>query len=506
MNDAKEVAVRLKGIRKCFPGTVANDRIDLEVDRGEVLALLGENGAGKTTLMRILYGMYQADEGELLIDGKPVTINSPHDAMNLGIGMIHQHFTLVPVHSVVENVMLGMDGPYDPAKVAREITDLGRRYGLEVDPHAVVRLLPVGMQQRVEILKAMIRGARILIMDEPTAVLTPRETSKLFDFAREFRAGGNSVIFITHKLNEVMEIADRITVLRAGRTVGSIRREEASESTLARMMVGRDLELTPGHPAQDVGDVILDVDSISVVSSRGNRVIDGLAFEIRAGEILGIAGVRGNGQAELAEVLRGLRKVEKGDIRVAGKSITNRNPLAVIAEGVGYIPSDRQKDGLVLDMTVAENLVLKGSWDVQFTSGCFLKMDAIEHNAERQIDEFSIKTPSVFTGAKALSGGNQQKVVVAREIAIASKLLVAVQPTRGLDLGATDYVHRVLLRERDEGKAVLLISTELQEIMSLSDRIGVMYRGSLLKVFSRENADIGEIGLLMTGVRGESNE
>jgi simple sugar transport system ATP-binding protein len=252
--------------------------------------------------------------------------------------------------------------------------------------------------------------------------------------------------------------------------------------------------------------VILDVDSISVVSSRGNRVIDELAFEIRAGEILGIAGVSGNGQEELAEVLCGLRKVEKGDIRVAGKSITNRDPLAVIAEGVGYIPSDRQKDGLVLDMTVAENLVLKGWSDAQFTSGCFLNIDAIEHNAEQQINEFSIKTPSVFTRAKALSGGNQQKVVVAREIAIASKLLVAVQPTRGLDLGATDYVHRVLLRERDEGKAVLLISTELQEIMSLSDRIGVMYRGSLLKVFSRENADIGEIGLLMTGVRGESNE
>jgi len=506
MNNAKEAAVKLRGIRKCFPGTVANDRIDLEVGKGEVLALLGENGAGKTTLMRILYGMYQADAGEILIDGKPVTINSPHDAMNLGIGMIHQHFTLVPVHSVVENVMLGLDGPYDPAEVAREITDLGRRYGLEVDPHAVVRLLPVGMQQRVEILKALVRKARILIMDEPTAVLTPRETSKLFDFVREFRAGGNSVIFITHKLNEVMDIADRITVLRAGRTVGSIRREEASEGTLARMMVGRDLELTSGHPAQDVGDVILDVDSISVVSSRGNRVIDELAFEIRAGEILGIAGVSGNGQEELAEVLCGLRKVEKGDIRVAGKSTTNRNPLAVLAEGVGYIPSDRQKDGLVLDMTVAENLVLKGWSDAQFTSGCFLNMDAIEHNADRQIDEFSIRTPSVFTRTKALSGGNQQKVVVAREIAIASKLLVAVQPTRGLDLGATDYVHRVLLRERDEGKAVLLISTELQEIMSLSDRIGVMYRGSLLKVFSRENADIGEIGLLMTGVRGESNE
>jgi len=506
MNNVKEAAVELKGIRKCFPGTVANDRIDLEVGKGEVLALLGENGAGKTTLMRILYGMYQADAGEILIDGKPVTINSPHDAMNLGIGMIHQHFTLVPVHSVVENVMLGLDGPYDPAKVAQEITDLGRRYGLEVDPHAVVRLLPVGMQQRVEILKALIRGARILIMDEPTAVLTPRETNKLFDFVREFRAGGNSVIFITHKLNEVMDIADRITVLRAGRTVGSIRREEASERTLARMMVGRDLELTSGHPAQDVGDVILDVDSISVVGSKGNRVIDGLAFEIRAGEILGIAGVSGNGQEELAEVLCGLRKVEKGDIRVAGKSITNRDPLAVIAEGVGYIPSDRQKDGLVLDMTVAENLVLKGWSDAQFTSRCFLNMDAIEHNAEQQINEFSIKTPSVFTRAKALSGGNQQKVVVAREIAIASKLLVAVQPTRGLDLGATDYVHRVLLRERDDGKAVLLISTELQEIMSLSDRIGVMYRGSLLKVFSRENADIGEIGLLMTGVRGESNE
>lgn len=506
MSNVKEIAVELRGIRKCFPGTVANDHIDLEVGKGEVLALLGENGAGKTTLMRILYGMYQADAGEILIDGRPVTIHSPHDAMNLGIGMIHQHFTLVPVHTVVENVMLGLDGPYDPEGVVREIKALGERYGLEVDPRATVRLLPVGMQQRVEILKALICKARILIMDEPTAVLTPQESKKLFDFVREFRAGGNSVIFITHKLSEVMDIADRITVLRAGRTVGSIRKDEASEATLARMMVGRDLELTTGQSARNVGDVVLDVDNISVVSSRGNRAIDGLAFQIRAGEILGIAGVSGNGQEELAEVLCGLKKVEKGDIRVSGKSIVNRDALAIIAEGVGYIPSDRQKEGLVLDMTVAENLVLKGSSDARFTSKCFLNMPAIEHNADRQIDDFSIKTPSVSTRVKALSGGNQQKVVVAREIAIASKLLVAMQPTRGLDLGATDYVHRVLLRERDKGKAVLLISTELSEIMSLSDQIGVMYRGSLLKVFSRENADIGEIGLLMTGIRGEANE
>lgn len=506
MSNVKETAVELRGISKYFSGTVANDKIDLEVKRGEVLALLGENGAGKTTLMRILYGMYRADEGEILIDGKPVTINSPYDAMNLGIGMIHQHFTLVPVHTVVENVMLGLDGPYDPGAVAEEIRTLGRRYGLEVDPYATVRLLPVGMQQRVEILKALIRKACILIMDEPTAVLTPQETDRLFDFVREFRSSGNSVVFITHKLNEVMNIADRITVLRAGRTVGSIPKVEASESALARMMVGRDLELTTGQPAKNVGEVVLDVDNIGVISSRGHRVIDGLSFQIRQGEILGIAGVSGNGQEELAEVLCGLRNAEEGDIRVSGKSIVNCAPLAIIAEGVGYIPSDRQSEGLVLDMTVAENLMLKGSSDPEFTKGRFLDMAAIEENASRQVQEFDIKTPSVSTRTKALSGGNQQKVVVAREIAIASKLLVAVQPTRGLDLGATDYVHRVLLRERDKGKAVLLISTELSEIMNLSDRIGVIYRGSLLRVFTRENADIGEIGLLMTGIRGESNE
>jgi simple sugar transport system ATP-binding protein len=456
--------------------------------------------------MRTLFGMVQADEGIVFVEGKPVTIRSPHDAMALGIGMIHQHFTLVPVHTVTENLMLGMEGAYEPRRIAGEVRALGKRYGLEVDPDATVRSLPVGMQQRVEILKALIRRARVLIMDEPTAVLTPQEAERLFDFIREFRAEGHSVILISHKLNEVMAIADRISVLRDGRVVGSLPVGEATERSLARLMVGRDLELVSGKPAEHLGETVLSVKNLSVRGDRGNRIISDLSFEIRGGEILGVAGVSGNGQEELAEVLCGLRSAEKGQVGLCGTSILNRNVSAVLAEGVGYIPADRHTEGLVLDMSVEENLILKESSDSRFASRGFLKLPEIGENGKREIRDFSIKTPSGGTRVKALSGGNQQKVVIAREIRLGAKLLVAVQPTRGLDLGAADYVHQVLLRERDQGKAILLVSTELPEVLTLSDRIGVIYRGSLLKIFPRGKADVEEIGLLMAGAGGSHEQ
>jgi simple sugar transport system ATP-binding protein len=505
----REIAVSLKGITKYFPGTIANDHVDLEVRKGEVLALLGENGAGKTTLMKILYGMYQPDAGDILIKGRNVSIRSPHDAMQLGVGMIHQHFTLIPVHNVVENIILGMK-PRKGKKlnfdnVAEDIRELGKKYGLEVDPHALIRQLPVGMQQRVEILKALYRQAEVLIMDEPTAVLTPQETERLFSFVREFTSSGNAVIFITHKLNEVMEIADRVTVMRDGKLAGSVQTSEANEEILAEMMVGAELELTTGERKSRSGKALLYVESISVRGDRGNLVLDDLSLEVREGEIFGIAGVSGNGQEELAETICGLRHIEKGAITLGDTDICNRNSLCMIREGIGYIPADRHLEGLVLDMSVEENLILKNPSDHLFSRKGVLDPRKIRKNAKDLIGSFSIKAPSPATRVKALSGGNQQKVVVAREIMIGTRLLVAVQPIRGLDLGASDYVHKMLLEEREKGKAILLISTELSEIMTMSDRIGVIYRGSLLRVFDREEADINEIGLLMAGVTGERN-
>jgi len=503
-------AVSLKKITKSFPGTLANDEVSLIVEPGEVLALLGENGAGKTTLMKILYGMYQPDEGEIFIQGRKVTIRSPHDAMSNGIGMIHQHFMLIPVHTVVENIVLGLRSDSGKScrikEAAQEISRLGRQYGLEVDPYALVRQLPVGMQQRVEILKALYRGARILIMDEPTAVLTPQETSRLFEFVREFTDAGNSVIFITHKLNEVMEIADRVNVMRDGRMVGSLRKEEADENVLATMMVGRELQLTTGERDKLPGKTpVLEVKGLYVKSNRGNMALEDLSLQIREGEIFGIAGVSGNGQEELAETLCGLRRKESGEILLSGIQISGQNALSMIREGIGYIPADRHLEGLVLDMSVEENLVLKNHGEEGLSRQGILFWKNIRDLARKKVKDFSIKTPGPGTRVKALSGGNQQKVVVAREIMIGTRCLVAVQPTRGLDLGAADYVHKVLMEERSKGKAILLISTELSEVMTLSDRIGVIYGGRILRTFDREDADIEKVGLLMAGINGDKN-
>ena len=497
-------ALALRGISKAFPGVLANSDVTLSVGEGEVRALLGENGAGKSTLVKILYGLYQPDSGSIEVDGRTVSIRSPRDAMTLGIGMIHQHFTLVPVHTVWENVVLGLapnDGkPLSRHAAAAEIDALGKKYGLEVDPFARIDQLSVGMQQKVEILKALYRRARILVLDEPTAVLTPGEAENLFSFLREFRTSGNTVLFITHKLAEVFAVADSVTVLRGGRNAGDFRVSDASESDLVTCMVGRELVLTEGKPAGSPGNVVLDVRALSILGDRGNRVVDTLSLSVREGEILGIAGVSGNGQEELADVLCGLRIPESGEVLLDGRSIRSGVPEAAFQAGTGYIPADRHREGLVLDMTVEENLILKNL--SAYSRFGFLRTKKVRENAERLINQFGIKTPSPAAKVKGLSGGNQQKIVAAREIEAGSRLLVAVQPTRGLDLGAADHVHRTLLDERDRGKAVFLVSTELSEVLKLSDRIAVIFRGRILGEFKRSEASVEKIGMLLAGGMG----
>lgn len=498
-----EIFATMNNITKIFPGVIANNDIDLTIKKGEVLSLLGENGAGKTTLMKILYGMHQADEGEISIKGKKVNISSPQKAMELGIGMIHQHFTLVPVHSVAENILLTLDEPYNLKSIARKITEIGEKYELEVDPYAIIREMPVGHQQRVEIIKAIMGDTELLIMDEPTAVLTPQETEKLFKFVREYRSEGNSVIFITHKLNEVMEISDRVAVLRDGEKVGDLNISEATERKLTKMMVGREFDLKVAEASDSTGKEVLEVNNISVKSNKGNRIINQLSLKIKAGEIYGLAGVSGNGQIELAEAIIGLRNVDKGEIFLENKDITNEEVIDSIKNGIGYIPADRQKEGLVLDMTVEENIILKSLHDSNIVNKGWLIKNKISDIAENKIKAYSIKTSSKDATVRSLSGGNQQKVVISRELSIGSKLLIATQPTRGLDLGAANYVRESLINERDEGKAILLISNELSEILELSDRIGVIYEGEILAEFNKEEADVDQIGLLMTGIRGD---
>ncbi len=509
-SEDRDIVVEMTGITKYFPGVLALDKVNLHIKKSEVLALLGENGAGKSTLMRILYGMYRPDEGQIRVNGRIVNIESPRDAMKLGIGMIHQHFTLVPVHSVVENVILGAitdpRGSFSIEETAKEIKRLGETYGLEVDPFATVNQLPVEMQQRVEILKALYRGANVLIMDEPTAVLTPQSTEMLFNFIRDFRKAGNSVIFISHKLNEVLEIADRIAVLRSGRVVGEVPREKATEQELARMMVGHELgeiKLKAENNTSGKKEPILCIENLKVRGNLGHLAVDSLNLEIFAGEIHGIAGVSGNGQDELTEALYGLRPVSEGNIFLNGTPLTKCKTRNIIDLGVGYIPADRHKEGLVLDMSVEENLVLKGFDLSPFSRKGILQEGSIRQYATQVIESYAIKTPTPDTPVRYLSGGNQQKVVIAREIAVARFLLIAVQPTRGLDIGSTEYVHQILLKARNEGKGVLLISTELSEILSLSDRISVIYRGRILKTLDRRDVNIDEIGLLMMGVTTE---
>jgi simple sugar transport system ATP-binding protein len=502
----------MEGITKRFPGVLANNRISLECRRGEVLGLLGENGAGKTTLMNILYGLCQPDGGQVFINGEPVKIESPAKAIRLGIGMVHQHFMLVPPLTVTENIMLGQESlvgrtkafgglaVLDRRTAAARIQDLSQQYGLQVDPNAYIKDLPVGAQQRAEIVKALYRQADILILDEPTAVLTPQEADELFVIMRSMVRQGKSIIFITHKLREVFAVADRISVMRAGQMVGTVKPAEATREVLAEMMVGRKVILIIDKAEAHPREPVLQLADLCVLDDRRHMAVDGVSLEVRAGEILGIAGVQGNGQTELAEALTGLRKVEDGRVMLLGEEITHAKPREIIEAGVAHVPEDRHKHGLVLTFPVRDNIVLCTYYCSPFANGIELNYPQIADQAERLVHMFDVRTPSIETSAGSLSGGNQQKVIVARELSRPIKLLIANQPTRGLDVGSIEFIHGRILDARDKGAAVLLVSAELDEIMSLSDRIAVMYKGRILATLDAEAATREQLGLLMAGV------
>jgi ABC-type uncharacterized transport system ATPase subunit len=495
--------LKVQNITKRFPGVLANDQISFTLEKGEIHAFLGENGAGKSTLMNILYGLYSQDEGEIFVNGQKVEIDEPRDAIDLGIGMVHQHFQLVPPLTVTENMMLGAEvrnGPFlDRRKAAAQIRALSDQYGLQVEPHAVVGTLPVGVQQRVELLKTLYREADILILDEPTAVLTPQEADELFVILKGLVAQGKSIIFITHKLKEVLSVADRITVLRAGRVVGTTTPAETSEAQLATLMVGREVILTVEKEGAELGDVVLQVTGLRALDDRFRDALNGVSFDLYAGEILGIAGVQGNGQTELVEVLTGLRHAIGGHVVMMGQDMTNRSPREITEDGVAHIPEDRQKDGLVLSYPILDNLVLNTYYLPPFAQGMLVDERAIIARAEELVGTFDVRTPSIYLPASNLSGGNQQKVIVARELSRPVKLLIAAQPTRGLDVGSIEFIHGEIVKMRGRGAAVLLVSAELDEIMALSDRIAVMFEGRVVAVLSREAATRERLGLLMAG-------
>jgi len=506
MSDAP--ILELRSITKRFPGVVADDAVDLDLLPGEVHALLGENGAGKSTLMNVVYGLYKPDEGEILIKGKPVAFGSPREAIKHGIGMVHQHFMLIPVMTVAENIVLasepthaGLLLDYDTA--AKKVRELSERFGLAVDPGARVENIGVGQEQRVEILKALYRGADILILDEPTAVLTPQEALELFEILRGLQAQGKSIVFISHKLKEVLEIADRITVLRRGKKISTIPRQGATETGLARMMVGREVLLRVEKKPAQPGDAMLEVEDLHVLDDRGLEVVRGLSFEVRAGEIVGLAGVDGNGQTELVDALGGLRRASAGAIRVGGKDVTRVSTRRVLDLGVGHIPEDRQRRGLVLEFSLAENLALHDYDEEPNSRWGWLFPHVLITRARKLLSEFDVRGGRPQTHASALSGGNQQKVVIAREVARDPNVLLAAQPTRGLDVGAIEYVHSRLVDVRDEGKAVLLVSLELDEIRSLADRILVIYEGQIVAEYGPD-VDEEELGVAMTGGRREA--
>ena len=501
--------LELRGITKRFPGVIACDDVSLAVPPGQVLALLGENGAGKTTLMNVLYGLYQPDEGEIIIDGNAVTFADPGDAIAAGIGMVHQHFMLVPVFTVTENVMLGVEttkGPFgrlDEAAARERIVALSDKHNLHIDPDAIVEDLPVGVRQRVEIIKTLYRESEILILDEPTAVLTPQEASELFDIVHSLAEGGTSIIFITHKLNEVLEIADQITVLRGGKVVGSTSPEQATENSLARMMVGRDVQLVVDKKPAEPGAPVLEITDLVVHDERGHAAVDMLDLQVHAGEIVAVAGVHGNGQTELVQAITGLREPDSGSITISGVDVRG-GPREIYKAGVAHVPEDRLEDGLVVDFTVAENLVLDSYWAPPYSGQVNLHRDVIAATAEQRVEDFDIRTPSIFNPVGHLSGGNQQKVIAAREFTRPDvKLVIASQPTRGLDVGSIEYIHRRIVEQRDAGAAVLIVSSELEEVVSLGDRIAVMYQGKIVKTLAPAEATLERLGLLMGGAHPE---
>ncbi|NJL06167.1 MAG: ABC transporter ATP-binding protein [Chloroflexaceae bacterium] len=499
----RPIVLEARGITKRFPGVIANNNVSLRLHKGENLALLGENGAGKSTLMNILYGLYQQDEGEILVSGQPVRVDTPHEAIALGIGMVHQHFQLVPVMTVTENIMLGAEvlrGPFlDRRRAEQQIREISRQHGLDVEPHALVADLPVGAQQRVEIIKALYRNADILILDEPTAVLTPQEADDLFKVMRSLTDQGTSIIFITHKLREVLTYADRIVVLRAGKVVGETTPAEASEASLAAMMVGRDVILQvdkqPPHPRE----VVLKISDLRVYDDRQILAVDGVDLEVRAGETLGVAGVQGNGQTELVAAIAGLRPLATGSIEVLGQQIGGNPPRTITELGVAHVPEDRQRDGIVKVYPLTDNSVLETYYQPPFAQWIVRQEQAVTRYAEQLVRDFDVRTPSVHVNASALSGGNQQKLIIAREFTRPIKLLIAAQPTRGVDVGSIEFIHKQIVRKRDEGCAVLLVSAELDEILALSDRIAVMYHGKIIAVLEAGTATREQIGLLMAG-------
>jgi ABC-type uncharacterized transport system ATPase subunit len=510
MVDDERPVLELRGVTKQFPGVLANDHIDFDLRRGEVHALLGENGAGKSTLMNILYGLYHPDEGEIRIKGEPARINSPKDAIARGIGMVHQHFMLIPVMTVAENIVLASEPTHagvmlDYSAANRRVEDLARTFNFAIDPRARVENIGVGQQQRVEILKALYRNADILILDEPTAVLTPQEAGELFEILETLKREGVSIIFISHKLNEVLEVADRITVLRRGKKVDTVPREGATEEGLARMMVGREVLLRVEKAPATPGEPFLEVEDVHVLDDRGLEAVKGVTFDVRAGEIVGLAGVDGNGQSEVVEAVSGLRRPSSGRIRLGGHDVTGASAHTILDLGLGHIPEDRQRRGLVLNFSLAENLALHDFDKEPNSRFGWLFPRRIVERARGLLKQFDVRGGGPQTLASALSGGNQQKVVLAREIARDPRVLIAAQPTRGLDVGAIEFVHQRLIEARDSGEAVLLVSLELEEILSLSDRILVIYEGRIVAEYPPDVTE-EELGIAMTGGRGRGEQ
>ena len=502
-------AIEMLNITKKFPGIIANDNITLQLKKGEIHALLGENGAGKSTLMSVLFGLYQPEEGTIKKDGQVVSIKNPNDANDLGIGMVHQHFKLVEVFSVLDNIILGVEptkGPFLKKDEARKkVVALSEKYGLKVDPDAMVEDITVGMQQRTEILKMLYRDNEILIFDEPTAVLTPQEIDELMEIMRGLRAEGKSILFITHKLNEIMAVADRCTVLRKGRYIGTVDVAHTTKEELSKMMVGRDVDFVVHKEPAKPGDVVLDVKDLTVASKvHKNNAVKNVSFQVRAGEIVCIAGIDGNGQSELVYGLTGIEPVVSGAITFKGQDITSAPIRKRSVSGISHIPEDRHKYGLVLDYTLEDNMVLQRYFEPEFVRAGFMKRKAIRSYAERLIEQYDIRSgQGPITIARSMSGGNQQKAIVAREIDKDPELLIAVQPTRGLDVGAIEHIHSQIVAQRDAGKAVLLVSLELDEVMSLSDRILVMYEGEIVGELDPKTTTVEEMGLYMSGAKRE---
>lgn len=503
-----DYVIEMLNIRKEFPGIVANDNITLQVKKGEIHALLGENGAGKSTLMNVLFGLYQPEKGEIKVNGKTVKITDPNVANRLGIGMVHQHFMLVQNFSVTENIILGTEptkaGKIDIESAAKHIEELSKKYGLAVDPYEKIENITVGMQQRVEILKTLYRGADILIFDEPTAVLTPQEIKELIQILKRLINEGKSIILITHKLKEIMEVSDRVTVIRKGIGIGTVNVADTNPENLAELMVGREVQFKTEKSEAKPTNEVLSIENLIVHDVRGVPSVNGLNLTVKAGEIVGVAGVDGNGQTELIEAITGLRKATSGSIKLNGKELSSLSTRKITEQGVGHIPQDRHKHGLVLDFSIGENLVLQTYYQKPYASSGMLNYRKIYEKAKALIKEFDVRTPSEYTQARALSGGNQQKAIIAREIDRSPQFLIAAQPTRGLDVGAIEFIHQKLIEERDKGKAVLLVSFELDEVMNVSDRIAVIYEGKIVDVVNANETNEQELGLLMAGGKRES--